>query len=150
MITLRQLPDFDVAIAGAGPAGAAAAAHLASTGYVVALLDQKTFPRDKVCGDFVGPAAIAELDQLGVTDRPEFWQTNEIRQAALYLDGEDLIIQDFPQVDGLPDYGRVIPRIDLDHWIVQAATGAGAEAAGGAAAFWLTPEGAMRGLVFSP
>jgi geranylgeranyl reductase family protein len=127
MITLRQRPDFDVAIAGAGPAGAAAAAHLAGTGYVVALLDQKTFPRDKVCGDFVGPAAIAELDQLGVTDRPEFWQTNEIRQAALYLDGEDLIIQDFPQVDGLPDYGRVIPRIDLDHWIVQAATGAGAE-----------------------
>ncbi len=107
-----------------GPAGAA---YLAEAGYAVALLDQKTFLRDKVCGDFVGPAAIAELDYLGVTDRPEFWHTNEIRQAVLYLDGEELIARDFPRADGLPDYGRVIPRIDLDHWIVQAAVGAGAE-----------------------
>lgn len=127
MITLRQLPDFDVIIAGGGPAGASSAVHLARAGYAVALLDQKPFPRDKVCGDFVGPAAVAELGGLGVTDRPEFRQTNEIRRAALYLDGEELITREFPRVDGLPRYGRVIPRFDLDHWIVQAAVGAGSE-----------------------
>jgi len=127
MITLRQLPNFDVAVAGSGPAGAAAAAHLARAGCAVALLDRQTFPRDKVCGDFVGPAAIAELDGLGVTGRPEFRRANEIRRAALYLDGEELISRDFPRAEGLPECGRVIPRIALDHWIVQAAAGAGAE-----------------------
>jgi geranylgeranyl reductase family protein len=127
MITLRQHPDFDVIIAGGGPAGASSAVHLARAGYAVALLDQKTFPRDKVCGDFVGPAAVAELESLGVTDRPEFQQTNEIRRAALYLDGEELITREFPRVDGLPRHGRVIPRFHLDHWIVQAAVGAGSE-----------------------
>jgi len=127
MITLRQRPDFDVAVAGGGPAGASAAAHLARGGCTVALLDRETFPRDKVCGDFVGPAAIAELGGLGVTGRAESRQTNEIRRAALFLDGEELITRDFPRAEGLPDCGRVIPRIDLDHWIVQAAAGAGAE-----------------------
>jgi len=127
MILLRQHPDFDVAVVGGGPAGACAAAHLARAGCTVALLDRATFPRDKVCGDFVGPVAIAELEALGVAGRREFRRANEIRRAALYLEGEELITREFPRADGLPDHGRVIPRIDLDQWIVQAAAGAGAE-----------------------
>ncbi|HET9531617.1 MAG TPA: FAD-dependent oxidoreductase, partial [Blastocatellia bacterium] len=42
---------WDVAIAGAGPAGAIAAIHLASRGHRVLLIDKESFPRDKVCGD---------------------------------------------------------------------------------------------------
>ncbi|MGH6840395.1 MAG: NAD(P)/FAD-dependent oxidoreductase, partial [Methylocella sp.] len=55
--------DADVIIAGAGPAGAAAACHLARSGASVILLDRAIFPRDKVCGDFVGPSALVELDR---------------------------------------------------------------------------------------
>jgi menaquinone-9 beta-reductase len=58
--------DSDVIIAGAGPAGAAAAVNLTRLGASVILLDCMTFPRDKVCGDFVGPSALFELDALGV------------------------------------------------------------------------------------
>jgi flavin-dependent dehydrogenase len=46
---------FDVAIAGAGLAGASLALRLARTGARVALLDPGVFPRDKLCGEFLSP-----------------------------------------------------------------------------------------------
>ena len=41
---------FDVLIVGAGPAGSAAAIHLAGSGARVLLVDRARFPRDKPCG----------------------------------------------------------------------------------------------------
>ncbi len=41
---------YDVAIAGAGPAGATASKILAEKGFQVALIDKQKFPRDKPCG----------------------------------------------------------------------------------------------------
>lgn len=119
--------DSDVIVVGAGPAGAAAAVHLARAGIKVILFDWQTFPRDKVCGDFVSPVALLELKKLGITSFSEYRSTNIIREAALYLDGQKLIEHSIPQVEGLPSYGRVIPRIKLDEWILHAAHEAGAE-----------------------
>ncbi len=122
----RSAPyDADVIIAGAGPAGAAAAFHLARAGVSALLLDRAEFPRDKVCGDFVGPLALVELRHLGVTQLAEYRTTNVARRAALYLHGRELISRPFPEIDGLPAYGRVIPRTVLDKWILDAARGAG-------------------------
>ena len=118
MITLRLTPDldFDVISAGGGPAGASAAARLAGAGLRVAILDRQAFPRDKVCGDFVGPAALIELGALGVTGQDAYARSNIIRQAAVHLDGEVLIRRPIPEVAGLPAYGRCIPRLTLDAW----------------------------------
>lgn len=55
-----------VAIVGAGPAGAAAGWHLANRGHAVTLIDRARFPRDKTCGDWLTPAALAELAVLGL------------------------------------------------------------------------------------
>ncbi len=44
------MPDFDVIVIGAGPAGSTAAYRLARKGARVALLDRASFPRDKPCG----------------------------------------------------------------------------------------------------
>ncbi len=55
-----------VAIAGAGPAGAACAALLARQGVDVVLLDAQRFPRFKACGEFMSPQCIPLLEQLGV------------------------------------------------------------------------------------
>lgn len=117
--------DAEVIVAGAGPAGAAAAAHLVHAGRSVLLVDRCRFPRDKVCGDFVGPAAIVELERLGVTSYPGFADTARIRGAALFLDGELLIRRDIPAL-GTVGFGRVVPRLRLDHWVLQAALSAGA------------------------
>jgi len=59
---------WDVAIVGAGPAGATAAIHLAAKGHRVLLLDKDQFPRDKVCGD----GLIA--DTIGALKRAELYE----------------------------------------------------------------------------
>jgi menaquinone-9 beta-reductase len=117
--------DSDAVIVGGGPAGAAAAARLAKQGFKIILVDRATFPRDKVCGDFVGPAALVELVDLGVVGMQGYRATNKIRDAALHLDGKKLIVQSLPEVKGLPSYGRCIPRLQLDAWILDAARQAG-------------------------
>jgi len=118
--------DCDALVVGGGPAGAAAAARLAARGFTTIVVDRATFPRDKVCGDFVGPAALAELANLGVTGTEAFAATNTVGECALHVDGNQLGVLAIPQVGGLPAYGRVIPRRYLDAWILDAARHAGA------------------------
>lgn len=118
--------DADVFIVGAGPAGATCAYHLCKSGLKVILADFQNFPRDKVCGDFVGPLAIKECEYMGITNHADFEKTNVITQAAIFLDGKKLLTKSIPEVDDLPTYGRVIPREIFDNWLLQAAIKEGA------------------------
>lgn len=62
------LPDpgvRDVLIAGGGPAGSVAAATLARRGLHVLVLDRDTFPRDKLCGEFLSGECLLRLEELG-------------------------------------------------------------------------------------
>ncbi|HEY7205597.1 MAG TPA: NAD(P)/FAD-dependent oxidoreductase [Methylomirabilota bacterium] len=56
----------DVVVVGAGPAGSAVAILLAERGWSVTLLDKATFPRAKICGEYLSPEAARVLDRLGV------------------------------------------------------------------------------------
>jgi menaquinone-9 beta-reductase len=57
----------DVAVVGAGPAGAAAAVLLAEHGLDVVVLDRAELPRPRiVCGEYLSPEAGRVLDRLGV------------------------------------------------------------------------------------
>jgi len=58
--------DYDAVVAGAGPGGSMAALELASSGARVALVDKARFPRDKACGDLIGPRGVALLTERGV------------------------------------------------------------------------------------
>lgn len=60
---------YDVAIAGAGPAGTSAAIHLATQGVRVLLVEQKRFPRAKLCGEFISPECLHHFERLGVADQ---------------------------------------------------------------------------------
>ena len=57
---------FDVIVVGGGPSGAIAATTLARGGAEVALVEKTTFPRDKACGDVVGPRGVRLLNDLGI------------------------------------------------------------------------------------
>ncbi len=61
------MDEFDVAVVGAGPAGASAALAARRLGASVLLLDRADFPRDKPCGDGIAPHALDVLRTLGVS-----------------------------------------------------------------------------------
>jgi flavin-dependent dehydrogenase len=65
----RSRNTYDVAIAGAGPAGTSAAIHLATRGARVLLVEQKRYPRAKLCGEFISPECLGHFQRLGVADQ---------------------------------------------------------------------------------
>jgi flavin-dependent dehydrogenase len=58
--------DFDLLVVGGGPVGLATAIEGALAGLSVAVLDRRTGPIDKACGEGLMPSARAALDRLGV------------------------------------------------------------------------------------
>src|SRR6267143_1210892 len=60
--------DADVAVVGAGPAGAAAALFAAQSGRRVVVFDRAAFPRDKPCGEGLMPPGPRILAELGLHD----------------------------------------------------------------------------------
>lgn len=65
----NSVDTYDVAIAGAGPAGTSAAIHLATQGARVLLVEQKRFPRAKLCGEFISPECLLHFERLRVADQ---------------------------------------------------------------------------------
>jgi flavin-dependent dehydrogenase len=61
-----ERPDTDVAVIGAGPAGAAAALFAARRGHRVIIFDSQDFPRDKPCGEGLMPSGRPALRELGL------------------------------------------------------------------------------------
>ena len=110
---------WDLAIVGAGPAGAATAIGALRTdpSLRVALLDRAAFPRDKSCGDGIAPHVIDLLDRVGVTGIVD----GHVPVPRLRLDRAACGV-DRP----LTRPTWVIPRRVFDHRLVEAAQAAGA------------------------
>ncbi|HKY41699.1 MAG TPA: NAD(P)/FAD-dependent oxidoreductase [Pyrinomonadaceae bacterium] len=81
MIILNR---FDVIIAGAGPAGSSAAIHLARNGLDVLLVEQKKFPRPKLCGEFISPECQQHFEKLGVADAMSLSAPSQISETVFY------------------------------------------------------------------
>lgn len=56
---------IDLVIAGGGPAGLATAIHAARAGLDVVVIEQRTGPIDKACGEGLMPHAVRQLEVLG-------------------------------------------------------------------------------------
>ncbi|CAA9430118.1 MAG: hypothetical protein AVDCRST_MAG35-2537, partial [uncultured Quadrisphaera sp.] len=111
---------WDVAVVGAGPAGAATALGVLAEdpGAAVVLLDRADFPRDKVCGDGVAHHVLDLLDEVGAPGLLDDWPL--AGALGLHLAGG-------PSAQGLAERpGYVVPRAVLDARIVEAAQHRGA------------------------
>jgi flavin-dependent dehydrogenase len=76
---------WDVLVVGAGPAGSAAAAVLASRGARVLLVEKDRFPRSKVCGEFLAAEALASIDRIGARGAIEAALPERIEEGSLHL-----------------------------------------------------------------
>lgn len=65
---MRDSHHFDIIIAGAGPSGTSAAIYLAAKGLSVLIIEQKKFPRSKLCGEFISPECWEHFARLGVAE----------------------------------------------------------------------------------
>ena len=112
----------DVAVIGAGPAGAAAAIRAARGGARVTVFEKGSPGRDKVCGDGLTPRAVAALKELGIA-----------LDGAHRIDGLRMIAGStrrellWPAGNRFGAHGAVWPRRALDKHLVEAAEAAGAE-----------------------
>jgi geranylgeranyl reductase family protein len=120
---------YDALIVGSGPAGSIAALVLARGGARVALVDKARFPRDKACGDLIGPRGVQTLIDLGiVVDGPMVADMDVVGPT-----GRQVLLR-ASEGSTYPGHAVVVKRIRLDATLHRAATEAGAESFTGRAA----------------
>jgi flavin-dependent dehydrogenase len=118
---------YDAIIIGAGPAGSTAALMLAGAGWSVAVVEKSSFPRRKVCGEFISATSMPLLRELGLLN--DFLQRAgpEVRRVGLFAN--DVVLSaPMPRPSNRSgQWGRALGREHLDLLLLQAARRAGAE-----------------------
>jgi geranylgeranyl reductase family protein len=142
-----------VVVVGAGPAGAAAAYFLASSGHDVILLEKESFPRDKVCGDGLTPRAVHALNSLGLHAEAEGTPDGWARQKGLRMYGGGVVWNmPWPETTRFPTHSVTATRSLFDHTLAKNAAGAGAhlwEQTRAVAPLWAsTREDRVAGVVY--
>jgi len=108
----------DAVVAGGGPAGSVCALLLVRAGLAVTLVERATFPRRKVCGEYLNSGAVAALDRFGVLD--------EVRRQAFPLRGVRLMPPGAPGIELPFTHGALAcERETLDAALLRAAVYAG-------------------------
>jgi geranylgeranyl reductase family protein len=123
MSSARETSQHDVLVIGAGPAGAAAGYWLARHGLDVVMVDKKTFPREKTCGDGLTPRAVKQIEDMGLGDQlSRFHRYDGLRATA---HGKALELH-WPSHPIYPQHGYVVRRRELDTMVARNAVVAGA------------------------
>jgi geranylgeranyl reductase family protein len=119
------LHTYDVAVIGGGPSGATAAYLLAGLGYRVALVDQCTFPRSKLCAGLITWKTVDLLNRVfGYSPRQLMKRgiiIHKSRDYRIYFCGQEIARRrlNYPF--------HFVNRNSYDHFWVAAAQEAGAE-----------------------
>jgi menaquinone-9 beta-reductase len=115
---------FDVAIAGAGPAGTSAAIQLAMAGARVLLIEEKKFPRAKLCGEFISPECLAHFKRLGVMEQMSVAGGVAVTETVFYSRrGNSVAVPSEWFKSGTQALG--LSRSEMDHQLLQRAKSAG-------------------------
>src|SRR5579862_3462327 len=113
---------YDALVVGSGPAGSITALVLARGGARVALVDKASFPRDKACGDLIGPRGVQLLHELHL-DMPDATRVSDMMVVG---PTGNRVRLPAPPGRTYPGYGLVVQRSLFDQALQQAAIAAGA------------------------
>lgn len=114
---------YDVVVVGGGPAGAATGYWLATAGHDVLIIERKSFPREKTCGDGLTPRAVKQLTDMGLAGGLERFHRYEGLRATAH--GKSLEMT-WPSHPIYPSHGYIVRRRDLDQMVADHAVAAGA------------------------
>lgn len=115
--------QYDLVVVGGGPAGAATGYWAAKAGLNTLVVERKSYPRDKTCGDGLTPRAVLQLREMGLESRIAAHHRNNGLRAVAH----DITLElPWPEHSRFPNYGYVVRRTDLDHMVAQHAELAGA------------------------
>ena len=119
------MEKVDVVIVGAGPSGSAAAYFLARLGVEVLLIDKNSLPREKTCGDGLGPRSIEVLYKMGLGE----WLTQNgsyrCDRVRLFSNNGDYFEAGIPGEDTPSPHYYITSRKDLDFKLAETAKAAG-------------------------
>jgi geranylgeranyl reductase family protein len=132
---------YDALVIGGGPAGSVASLVLARGGARVGLVDKARFPRDKACGDLIGPRGLQTLAELGVgVTGPEVGDMEVVGPS-----GRGVVLRAFAGRT-YPGHAVVARRARFDADLNEAAVAAGAVPhTGRAGAAHFGDDGALQG-----
>ncbi len=120
-----MVDHFDVAVIGGGPSGATCALALRRHGVPrVAIIDRQKFPRDKACGDGLGPGVVRVAQSLDLS--AVFTGYRPVEALSVTGPGGTEVSGRLPLIGGAPPIGYVIPRIEFDNRLFKSATQQGA------------------------
>ena len=117
--------EFDAVIIGAGPAGSSAAILLASAGWSVALVEKRSFPRRKVCGECIAASNMPLLHALGIGTEFDRIAGADLRYVA-FMNGSSTVTAPLPPASRKEfEWGRALGRETLDLLLLERARSAG-------------------------
>lgn len=116
---------FDALIIGGGPAGSTTAILLAEAGLSVALVERKAFPRRKVCGEYLSATNWPLFSRLGIGEAFGVMAGPPIRETAIFAGAKQFLAPLPRPINGV-EWGRALPREQLDTLLLQRASELGA------------------------
>jgi geranylgeranyl reductase family protein len=114
--------DFDLIIVGAGPAGFACAFQLRNQNLKIAIIDQATFPRDKICGDALSADVVNQLyrmDQSLGEKFESFAQKIDSHGVRFVAPNHSFLDINYQNPHHGNSAGYISKRLDFDHFLFQ-------------------------------
>ena len=115
------MTQFDAIVIGGAVSGATFALRMARAGWKIAVVEKSTFPRRKVCGEFLSATNQPLFEDLGIRDRLTALAGPPVTEVAIYH-RDDIIQARMPAIANAPSLtGFALGRDQLDDLLLKEA-----------------------------